>query len=89
MCLRPSCEPQPLTPALYLYPFNDSFVPTHVILLPQQRIEVGRQTLVAGRTPIQLQGAAVGSKRFHATQPRELVGTDDIAITTWISFSAN
>lgn len=40
--------PSPLTqtpyPALYLYPLNDSFVPKHIALLPNQRVKIGRQT---------------------------------------------
>ena len=35
---------QPVAPALYLYPLNDSFVPKHIALLPQQRVKIGRQT---------------------------------------------
>lgn len=35
---------QPAAPALYLYPLNDSFVPKHIALLPQQRVKIGRQT---------------------------------------------
>ena len=31
-------------PALYLYPLNDSFVPKHIALLPNQRVKIGRQT---------------------------------------------
>lgn len=33
-----------LCPALYLYPLNDSFIPKHIALLPQQRVKIGRQT---------------------------------------------
>jgi len=32
------------TPALYLYPLNDSFVPKHIALVLQQRVKMGRQT---------------------------------------------
>jgi hypothetical protein len=35
---------QPVSPALYLYPLNDSFVPKHIALIPQQRVKIGRQT---------------------------------------------
>ena len=35
---------QHVAPALYLYPLNDSFVPKHIALLPQQRVKIGRQT---------------------------------------------
>jgi len=35
---------QQVAPALYLYPLNDSFVPKHIALLPQQRVKIGRQT---------------------------------------------
>ena len=35
---------QQASPALYLYPLNDSFVPKHIALLPQQRVKIGRQT---------------------------------------------
>ena len=35
--------PVPL-PALYLYPLNDSFVPTHISLVNNQRVKIGRQT---------------------------------------------
>ena len=35
---------QPVSPALYLYPLNDSFVPKHIALLSQQRVKIGRQT---------------------------------------------
>ena len=35
---------QQAAPALYLYPLNDSFVPKHIALLPQQRVKIGRQT---------------------------------------------
>ena len=35
---------RPVSPALYLYPLNDSFVPKHITLLPQQRVKIGRQT---------------------------------------------
>ncbi|TFY73309.1 hypothetical protein EWM64_g10703, partial [Hericium alpestre] len=34
---------QPL-PALYLYPLNDSFIPKHIHLPPNQRVKIGRQT---------------------------------------------
>jgi hypothetical protein len=30
-------------PALYLYPLNDSFIPKHIPLLHNQRVQVGRQ----------------------------------------------
>ncbi|KAA1471062.1 hypothetical protein DENSPDRAFT_836994, partial [Dentipellis sp. KUC8613] len=33
-------------PALYLYPFNDSFIPKHMHLPPSQRVKIGRQTNV-------------------------------------------
>lgn len=35
---------QPLYPALYLYPLNDSFVPKHISLSNGVRIKIGRQT---------------------------------------------
>ena len=35
---------QPVAPALYLYPFNDSFVTKHVALLLQQRVQISCQT---------------------------------------------
>ena len=31
-------------PTLHLYPVNDSFIPKHIALLPQQRVKIGRQT---------------------------------------------
>ncbi|ETW78273.1 hypothetical protein HETIRDRAFT_23759, partial [Heterobasidion irregulare TC 32-1] len=31
-------------PALYLYPLNDSFIPKHIHLPPNQRVKIGRQT---------------------------------------------
>jgi hypothetical protein len=34
----------PLYPALYLYPLNDSFVPKHITLHNSQRVKIGRQT---------------------------------------------
>ncbi|KAI0067017.1 hypothetical protein BV25DRAFT_1820172 [Artomyces pyxidatus] len=36
-------QQQPL-PALYLYPLNDSFIPKHIHLPPDQRTKIGRQT---------------------------------------------
>jgi hypothetical protein len=39
-----TCDQQQFTSTLYLYPLNDSFVPKHIVLLPQQRIKIGRQT---------------------------------------------
>ncbi|KAG6888165.1 hypothetical protein C0995_010176 [Termitomyces sp. Mi166 len=35
---------QPIVPALYLYPLNDSFVPKHISLAHGQRVKIGRQT---------------------------------------------
>ncbi|RDB28011.1 hypothetical protein Hypma_002244 [Hypsizygus marmoreus] len=35
---------QPVYPALYLYPLNDSFVPKHISLAHNQRVKIGRQT---------------------------------------------
>lgn len=35
---------QPVYPALYLYPLNDSFVPKHISLVHGQRVKIGRQT---------------------------------------------
>jgi hypothetical protein len=35
-----------MCPALYLYPLNESFIPKHISLLPQQRVKIGRQTNV-------------------------------------------
>ncbi|KAF8063539.1 hypothetical protein FPV67DRAFT_1585724 [Lyophyllum atratum] len=35
---------QPVFPALYLYPLNDSFVPKHISLAHGQRVKIGRQT---------------------------------------------
>ncbi|KAF5378090.1 hypothetical protein D9615_007607 [Tricholomella constricta] len=35
---------QPMFPALYLYPLNDSFVPKHISLVHGQRVKIGRQT---------------------------------------------
>jgi pSer/pThr/pTyr-binding forkhead associated (FHA) protein len=37
---------QPLYPALYLYPLNDSFVPKHILLQNNQHVKIGRQTNV-------------------------------------------
>ena len=39
-----SSNAQPVYPALYLYPLNDSFVPKHISLLHSQRVKIGRQT---------------------------------------------
>jgi len=36
--------PQQTTPALYFWPLNDTFVPKHIALSPQQRVKIGRQT---------------------------------------------
>ena len=41
-----STHNQPLFPALYLYPLNNSFVPKHITLLHNQRVKIGRQTNV-------------------------------------------
>ncbi|KAG6898480.1 hypothetical protein C0993_006583 [Termitomyces sp. T159_Od127] len=35
---------QPIFPALYLYPLNDSFFPKHISLAHGQRVKIGRQT---------------------------------------------
>ncbi|KAG6913762.1 hypothetical protein DXG01_004451 [Tephrocybe rancida] len=35
---------QPVFPALYLYPINDSFIPKHISLAHGQRVKIGRQT---------------------------------------------
>ncbi|KAG6852225.1 hypothetical protein C0991_001827 [Blastosporella zonata] len=35
---------QPIFPALYLYPLNDSFIPKHIFLAHGQRVKIGRQT---------------------------------------------
>ncbi|KAG6831359.1 hypothetical protein H0H87_005370 [Tephrocybe sp. NHM501043] len=35
---------QPIFPALYLYPLNDSFIPKHISLAHGQRVKIGRQT---------------------------------------------
>jgi pSer/pThr/pTyr-binding forkhead associated (FHA) protein len=40
----PFAQNPQLCPALYLYPLNDSFIPKHIALLPQQRVKIGRQT---------------------------------------------
>ena len=44
MCVWDSSPQQHITPTLYLYPLNDSFVPKHIALLPQQRVKIGCQT---------------------------------------------
>ncbi|KAF8313379.1 SMAD/FHA domain-containing protein [Amanita rubescens] len=36
--------PPPQYPALYLYPINDSFIPKHITLSGNRRVEIGRQT---------------------------------------------
>ena len=40
----PFASAQPLYPALYLYPLNDSFIPKHISLAGGQRVKIGRQT---------------------------------------------
>ncbi|KAL1726365.1 hypothetical protein EV714DRAFT_254983 [Schizophyllum commune] len=40
----PFASAQPLYPALYLYPLNDSFIPKHIYLPPNTKVKIGRQT---------------------------------------------
>ncbi|TRM68625.1 hypothetical protein BD626DRAFT_482302 [Schizophyllum amplum] len=40
----PFTSAQPLYPALYLYPLNDSFIPKHIYLPPNTKVKIGRQT---------------------------------------------